>query len=43
MRFLSILLLLACAGCSQGPVFGIELGTQRIQDCEPGSAARPCK
>lgn len=33
---------LALGGCADRPVFGIELGSQRIQDCVPGSVSRPC-
>ena len=34
---------LACAACAERPVFGIEIGTTRIPDCETGSVIRPCK
>jgi hypothetical protein len=33
---------LACAACADRPVIGIEVGSQRIQDCVPGSVSRPC-
>ncbi len=36
------LLLPVLAGCADRPVFGIELGSQRVQDCVPGSVSRPC-
>jgi hypothetical protein len=43
MRFLLVCLTgLACAACAEFPVFGIELGSQKIQDCVPGSVSRPC-
>ena len=36
------LLLCTVAACADRPVFGIELGSQRVQDCVPGSVSRPC-
>jgi hypothetical protein len=41
-RLLLLALVLAAAACAERPVIGIELGTQRIQDCIPGSVSRPC-
>ena len=40
---LLLILCLACAACAERPLFGIEVGSQRIPDCEVGSVARPCK
>jgi hypothetical protein len=42
MRTAVLLLCLACAGCAGATVFGIELGSEKIQDCVPGSISRPC-
>ena len=39
---LAVLLILACAGCAERPVIGIELGSQKIQDCMRGSVTQPC-
>jgi hypothetical protein len=41
-RITACVLCLACAGCADRPLIGIELGSQRIQDCVPGSVSRPC-
>jgi hypothetical protein len=41
-RPILLVLVLACAACAQRPVIGIEIGSQRIQDCVPGSVSRPC-
>jgi len=41
LRFV-LLLCLACTACAEQPVIGVELGTQKIQDCVPGSVSRPC-
>jgi hypothetical protein len=38
-----LILCLLCSACAERPVFGIEVGTQRVPDCEIGSVARPCK
>ena len=43
LKALLLILCLAGAGCAERPVFGIEVGTQRVPDCEIGSVARPCK
>jgi hypothetical protein len=40
-KALALILCLLCAACA--PVFGIEVGSQRIPDCEVGSVVRPCK
>jgi len=37
IRYIVLLACLGCAACAERPVFGIEIGTQRIQDCVPGS------
>jgi len=45
MGMLRVLLLafsLAAAACAERPVIGIELGSQKIQDCVPGSVSKPC-
>jgi len=39
---LACLIALLCAGCAQRPIFGFELGSQRVQDCAPGNASRSC-
>jgi hypothetical protein len=39
---LSLLLLLACTACADLLHGGVEFGSQRIQDCVPGSVSRPC-
>ena len=42
VRLIVLLACLCCSSCAERPVFGIELGTQRIQDCVPGSMSKPC-
>jgi hypothetical protein len=43
VRFvIASLLVLSCAACAERPIFGIELGSQRVQDCAPGNASRSC-
>jgi hypothetical protein len=42
IRPVLLLLCLTCAACAERPVLGIELGTQKIQDCVPGSVSKPC-
>jgi hypothetical protein len=42
IRSVLLLLCLTCAACAERPVFGVELGSQKIQDCVPGSVSRPC-
>jgi hypothetical protein len=37
-----LFLYLTCSACAERPRIGIELGTQKIQDCVPGSVSRPC-
>jgi hypothetical protein len=37
-----LLLYLTCAACAERPVLGIEVGSQKIQDCIPGSVSKPC-
>jgi hypothetical protein len=40
--FSLLTLLFACAACADFPHGMIEFGSQRIQDCVPGSVSRPC-
>jgi len=45
MRRVGLILIVLCLGvsaCAEGPRIGIEVGSQRIQDCVPGSVSRPC-
>jgi hypothetical protein len=42
VRLLLLMLLLACAACAERPLFGIEIGTQTVKDCIPGSVSKPC-
>jgi hypothetical protein len=41
-RLSLLLLLLACTACADLLHGGVEFGSQRIQDCIPGSVSRPC-
>ena len=41
-RKILLLLCLCCTACAERPMFGIELGSQRVQDCVPGSVSKPC-
>ena len=43
LRVLLLAFSLAIAACAERPLIGIEIGTQKIQDCIPGSVSRPCK
>jgi hypothetical protein len=42
--FRTCLLILCLTGsaCADRPIFGIELGTQMVKDCVPGSVSKPC-
>jgi hypothetical protein len=42
LRLTLLLLLLACTACADLLHGGIEFGSQRTQDCVPGSVSRPC-
>ena len=42
LRILMLAALLAAAGCAERPRIGVEVGSQRVQDCVPGSLSRPC-
>jgi len=41
-RVFLIALCLWCAGCADLPHFGVEVGSQKVQNCVPGSA-RSCE
>jgi hypothetical protein len=42
LRLLLVTLCLACASCAERPMFGVEIGTQTVKDCIPGSVTKPC-
>jgi len=41
-RIFLLALCLCCAACAERPLIGVEVGSQKIQDCVPGSVSRPC-
>jgi hypothetical protein len=41
-RILLLAAVLAIAACAERPRVDLELGSQRVQDCVPGSLSRPC-
>ena len=42
LRAILLLSLILAQACAERPRIGVELGTQRIQDCIPGSVSKPC-
>jgi hypothetical protein len=42
LRLLLVAIVLAVSACAERPVIGVEIGTQAIQNCIPGTVSKTC-